>query len=78
MVLEVLREIDGRHPARAELTLEAVTVAEGDGKAGSRLGHRRRDIPPQPRLPPMRYAEPNANCSWPARFMGVQPRPEEL
>jgi hypothetical protein len=33
IVLQVLREIDGRHSARAELALDAVTVSNSRGKA---------------------------------------------
>ena len=32
VVLEVLREVDGRHAARAELALDAVAVGEGGGQ----------------------------------------------
>ena len=39
VVLEVLRQVDGGHAARAELALEAVAVGEGFGEAGKRVRH---------------------------------------
>ena len=38
-MLEVLREVDGRHSTRAELALEAVAVCEGNLKPWKELGH---------------------------------------
>ena len=39
VVLEVLRQVDGGHAARAELALEAVAVGERLGEAGEDVGH---------------------------------------
>jgi len=39
VVFQVLSEIDGRHAARADFTLDAVAVGQRRGQAGS-VGHR--------------------------------------
>ena len=41
IVAEVVRQVDGGHPARTELALDAVAVGEGGGKAGDGVAHRR-------------------------------------
>src|SRR6185295_12480788 len=38
-VANVLGEVDGRHPARTDFALEAITVGEGRLEAGQQLGH---------------------------------------
>ncbi len=40
IVLDVLREVDGRHPARAELALDAVAIRECSGESLNRVDHR--------------------------------------
>src|SRR5439155_27252232 len=39
MMLEVLSEIDRRHPPAAELTLDRVAGGEGGLQAGEKVGH---------------------------------------
>ena len=39
VVLEVVGEVHRRHPARAELPLDPVTVGEGRGEAGGEVAH---------------------------------------
>jgi hypothetical protein len=41
-VPDVERQVHGRHAARAELTLDAITVGEGFGEEGEGLSHPRR------------------------------------
>ena len=43
-VLQVFGEVDGGHPALAQLALEAIAVGEGGGEAGGRYGHVRLSI----------------------------------
>jgi hypothetical protein len=40
IVLQVQREIDGGHAARAELALDAVAVGQGGGELREGVGHR--------------------------------------
>ena len=40
VVLQVLGEVDGGHPAVAELALEAVAVGESRAEGGQSIGHR--------------------------------------
>ena len=39
IVLEVMREIDRRHPARTKLAVEAVAIGQGSLKSGLEVGH---------------------------------------
>jgi hypothetical protein len=39
VVLEIVRQVDRSHAARAELTLDTVAVGEGGGEALGGIGH---------------------------------------
>ena len=39
IVLEIVGEIDGRHPAATQLLVDAVLVGEGRSQAGIPIGH---------------------------------------
>jgi hypothetical protein len=41
-VLQIVREVDCRHPALAQFAVEAVAVAQGTGKLGTKVGCRSR------------------------------------
>ena len=42
VVLQIVREVDCRHPALAQFAVEAVAVAQGTGKLGTKVGCRSR------------------------------------
>ena len=58
MVLHVLGQMDGRHAALPQLSLEAIAVGESGGQAGKGVRHRRQDAPEVCRVPARRLADP--------------------
>src|SRR3990172_6607359 len=67
VVLEVLGEVHGRHPSRAELALHAISLGEGGGDAGDRLGHSRSGLMGTRKRVPARDASQCARARdlWP-------------
>src|SRR2546422_9511632 len=62
MVLQVLGEVDRRHPAAAELTLDSVALGEGSVRAGEEVGQaatrtRKMTLSYEPRWHPARCGE---------------------